>query len=95
MTKHILKREIIGIKLLCDDALFLLKYANKVNSRCFRIIALYHGHTKHGKLKFKQIAEITQPIRNKNPLTPRYIRMLYYLGLYQIKEIIRNEQKQC
>ena len=23
MTKHILKREIIGIKLLCDDALFL------------------------------------------------------------------------
>lgn len=93
MTKHILKREIMGIKVLCDDALFLLKFADKVNSRWYRIIALHHGHTKLGKIKFKDMVNIIKPIRTNKPLTPRYIRMLYYLGLYQIKEIINNEAR--
>lgn len=91
MTKHILKRDIIDIKTMCNDAQFVKHFKRKINARLYKVIALKHGHTPKGQIKFTQINQYIKPLRRAGKLTPRYIRMLYYLGLFKIKEIIQHE----
>lgn len=94
MSKLILKSSIEDIIPLCEDAEFVKTFNGRMSAKLLKIINLRHGHTEHGRLNYEEITNFIkrQDRYNDEPVTRRYINILYFRALAKIKELMYEKQ---
>ena len=93
MSKLILKADIEDVIPMCDNKEFVDGFNGRMSGKLLRIINLRHGHTEHGKLSYENIVHFVKRLdrHNDEPLTKRYINILYFKALAKIKELMYEQ----
>lgn len=90
MTKLTLKSEVADIIPMCDNLEFVESLNGRMSYKLLKIVKLKHGHTEHGRLTYADMVHHIKRLGRDNdePLSKRYINILYFKALAKIKELI-------